>query len=455
MKKERTINRANCGVRFENFENWFARLKKKLLSLLQLRKMSGDGDQQEHFDGLFLSIAQHHPKGAAQLLDTFVSFLSRKTDFFTGAEEGQWEKLVMSTFRKYEKISRETHEAEQREKREKEAARKAAKAKKEVESTIKPAEITELTDAEAEKLQMEIDAEKEGSQTSSDNKNAVKSKVIGDEEEDASERVPLKLRNSNHAKNKVKYSTKKENKGCSKKELFLKALYLSEEEIEDLQNNTIGQADSPLWKEERRKRLTASNFGKICKMRTSTHCKNAVRALLYDTFTGNQYTKWGKDHEDTAIEQFEELTSYHVEKCGFYVDFEKPYLGASPDGLIGNDAIVEVKCPKTCSEMTPLQGISCGIIKFANLDKGHMKLMRKHHYYYQIQGQLHVAQRKKCYFIVWTPKGLEYELIERDDDFWVKNCEKQLEIFYMNCLLPELADPQYPQGKEIRDLRSG
>ncbi|XP_044759748.1 nuclear migration protein nudC isoform X2 [Coccinella septempunctata] len=188
MKKERTINRANCGVRFENFENWFARLKKKLLSLLQLRKMSGDGDQQEHFDGLFLSIAQHHPKGAAQLLDTFVSFLSRKTDFFTGAEEGQWEKLVMSTFRKYEKISRETHEAEQREKREKEAARKAAKAKKEVESTIKPAEITELTDAEAEKLQMEIDAEKEGSQTSSDNKNAVKSKVIGDEEEDASER---------------------------------------------------------------------------------------------------------------------------------------------------------------------------------------------------------------------------------------------------------------------------
>lgn len=28
-----------------------------------------------------------------QLLDTFVNFLSRKTDFFTGAKEGEWEKV--------------------------------------------------------------------------------------------------------------------------------------------------------------------------------------------------------------------------------------------------------------------------------------------------------------------------------------------------------------------------
>lgn len=82
--------------------------------------MSGDGDKTEHFDSLFLSIAQHHPEGASQvkkdsrkipanlelqykqctkyflflqLLDTFVNFLSRKTDFFIGAKEGEWEKV--------------------------------------------------------------------------------------------------------------------------------------------------------------------------------------------------------------------------------------------------------------------------------------------------------------------------------------------------------------------------
>lgn len=29
--------------------------------------MSGDGDQVEQFDSLFLSIAQHHPQGASQV----------------------------------------------------------------------------------------------------------------------------------------------------------------------------------------------------------------------------------------------------------------------------------------------------------------------------------------------------------------------------------------------------
>lgn len=242
--------------------------------------------------------------------------------------------------------------------------------------------------------------------------------------------------------------------GSAKKELFLKNLYLSEEEIEELQQKTMDQANSPLWMLERKKRLTASNFGKICKMRPTTHCKSYVKTLLYSTFIGNQNTNWGKDHEDTAIEQFEELTNFHVKKCGFFVDPKRPYLGASPDGLIRNNAIVEVKCPKSCSDLPPLQGISRGIIKWASIKDGKLYLSRRHDYYYQVQGQLHVVGRRKCYFILWTPKGLEYELIIRDEQFWQKNCEKQLESFYMNCLLPEIVDPQYTKGEEIRDLRN-
>ncbi|XP_022909943.2 nuclear migration protein nudC [Onthophagus taurus] len=119
--------------------------------------MSGDGDQTEHFDTLLLSIAQHHPQGPSELLDTFVSFLGRKTDFFTGGAEGAWEKLVMSTFRKHEKISRAAHEEVLKEKKEREAKKQAAKEKQNV---VKPAEIKELTDEEADQLQKELDAEK-------------------------------------------------------------------------------------------------------------------------------------------------------------------------------------------------------------------------------------------------------------------------------------------------------
>nr|CAI5846649.1 unnamed protein product [Callosobruchus analis] len=142
--------------------------------------MSGDENKMDQFDTLFLSIAQHHPQGASQLLDTFVNFLSRKTDFFTGGKEGDWEKLVMSTFKKYEKISREQHETELRERREREAR---IKAKKAAEEQVKPAEITELTEAEAEKLQKEIDNEKRGIATPAIP--APTSQTIEDDEEES------------------------------------------------------------------------------------------------------------------------------------------------------------------------------------------------------------------------------------------------------------------------------
>ncbi|KAK9688143.1 Nuclear distribution C domain [Popillia japonica] len=149
--------------------------------------MSGDSDKDEQFDSLLLSIAQYHPEGASQLLDTFVNFLSRKTDFFTGGNVGEWEKRVMSTFKKYEAISREAQEAETKARQEREAAKKA----KEKVEPVKPAEIVELTDEEAEKLQKQIDADKnaEGSKAAAE-PIPLSEKIEDDEEE--SEKGKLK-----------------------------------------------------------------------------------------------------------------------------------------------------------------------------------------------------------------------------------------------------------------------
>lgn len=100
------------------------------------------------FDSLFLQIANHHTNGAPQLLDTFASFLGRKTDFFIGGEKSAWEDLLKSTFRKHEKISREVH-AETIRKRE-QAAAELKKKKKEQEAAAarvaeEGAQIQELT----------------------------------------------------------------------------------------------------------------------------------------------------------------------------------------------------------------------------------------------------------------------------------------------------------------------
>ncbi|CAH1130514.1 unnamed protein product [Ceutorhynchus assimilis] len=163
--------------------------------------MSGDGDKAEQFDSLFLTIAQHHPEGALKLLDTFVSFLGRKTDFFTGGNEGDWEKLVMNTFKKHERISRSSREAELKAKKEKEAARKAKKeAKKLEEQSVQPAEIKELTDEEAEKLQKELDTKQSVESVATSSAVGTSSETteeVTEEEEDESEKGKIKPNKGN------------------------------------------------------------------------------------------------------------------------------------------------------------------------------------------------------------------------------------------------------------------
>lgn len=97
----------------------------------------------------------------------------------------------MSTFRKYEKIARDKHEAELKEKREREARKAAAKN----EAVNKSAEITELTDDEASKLQAELDAKKKAAVAPQ--QPVLSEKIEEDEEE--SEKGKLKPNSGNGA----------------------------------------------------------------------------------------------------------------------------------------------------------------------------------------------------------------------------------------------------------------
>lgn len=88
-------------------------------------------------------------------------------------------------------------------------------------------------------------------------------------------------------------------------------------------------------------------------MRKTTSCAGIVKSILYQTFYGTFATKWGKEHEDVAIYQFSEQQNVVVKCCDLFIDKKYPYLAASPDGLIGTDGIVEVKCPSSASQFTP------------------------------------------------------------------------------------------------------
>jgi len=163
--------------------------------------------------------------------------------------------------------------------------------------------------------------------------------------------------------------------------------------------------------------------------------------------------EYGKLNEQTAIMALEKKLNLKIVKCGIFVDEEYPYLGATPDGLIGDDGIVEVKCPSSSQHLTPEEGIIEEKITFWTLEKnGEIgNINKKHNWYFQVQGQLHVCKKSYCQFAVWTPKGMKIEKIKRDEELWKNTMVEKLRYFYINCLLPELAGSRFLRSMPIRN----
>lgn len=142
--------------------------------------------KQDKFDGIFLAMAQQHEGGVPELLDTFFSFLLRKTDFFFGGGPGAAKSLMLPKFQKYEDMALDQQKKIELEKLEAERKRKeriARKQKKEEEQmqVDDNNRVTELTDEEAAQLQKEME-EKARIKESQNKEESVKEN--GDEELD-------------------------------------------------------------------------------------------------------------------------------------------------------------------------------------------------------------------------------------------------------------------------------
>lgn len=74
-----------------------------------------------------------------------------------------------------------------------------------------------------------------------------------------------------------------------------------------------------------------------------------------ESFT-NGAMQWGTDNEPLARASYEVLHGIDVEQVGFIKHPVIEWTGASPDGLIGDDGLIEIKCPNTATHLDYLIG---------------------------------------------------------------------------------------------------
>lgn len=215
----------------------------------------------------------------------------------------------------------------------------------------------------------------------------------------------------------------------------LKVSNVSDSDIEQIEKLTRDQDKSQQWREFRRHHLTASNFYSCCNSVSAEAKINLSERILNPTTFKSKQTQHGKDCEPKAIKLYEVL-GVNVKKCGLILMKSNPFLGATPDGLIGDETVLEVKCPWNQRN----SGISATSIPYLYEDVNkRLYLNPTHSYNYQIQGQLMVTGRKYATLLVYTFE--EWLLIDIPrNDIFISEMLKKLKIFYQDYFKPALLD---------------
>jgi putative phage-type endonuclease len=187
---------------------------------------------------------------------------------------------------------------------------------------------------------------------------------------------------------------------------------------------------SPEWFAQRRGRVTGSLVGAILGLSPYMTREDALRSMVREyhgaisEFTGNVATEWGKANEATARSDYEMDAMKDVVEAGF-VEFED-WLGASPDGYVDADGLLEIKCP---------YGIR-------NDPEPRFKRWREQpHYGAQVQIQLFVTGRKWCHVWQWTPFGQLLERVDAEADWLAENLPR-LKQFHAE-FISELDNPAH------------
>lgn len=75
-----------------------------------------------------------------------------------------------------------------------------------------------------------------------------------------------------------------------------------------------------------------------------------LTGLPQESFS-NASMQWGTEHEPFARAAYEVARGVMVDQVGLVMHPTIAYSGASPDGLIGDDGLIEIKCPNTATHI--------------------------------------------------------------------------------------------------------
>ena len=169
------------------------------------------------------------------------------------------------------------------------------------------------------------------------------------------------------------------------------------------------------WHRLRLGKVTASRMSDVLsKGRGKAPSKTAetyMMELIAERLTGeakpffeNEAMRWGTETEPQARSMYEVNNNFvSVDEVAFIEHSE--FVGVSPDGLIGEDGMLEIKCPTTITQI-----------------KRALTYDYSEDYKAQIQMQLWVAQREWCDFVSFDPRidcdaSFLQQRVYRDEEF--------------------------------------
>ena len=172
------------------------------------------------------------------------------------------------------------------------------------------------------------------------------------------------------------------------------------------------------WERIRRGKATASRFSEIltpAKLQLAAASKTYAVELAAEILGVNSpdpmpsyWEDRGTELEPYALNELAEKVGT-IERIGFV---EGDGCGFSPDGFVGEDAIVEVKCPKA---ETLIKWIAAG------------ELPTEHSM--QIQGGLWLTKRKLCHFWAWHPEIEPLHILVTRNELVIDSLEREMPRF--------------------------
>lgn len=192
------------------------------------------------------------------------------------------------------------------------------------------------------------------------------------------------------------------------------------------------------WLKQRLGKFTSSNISKLMTYEDKlddfpkgamTYVEEIVIEILTngkgkESFRSDDMDR-GNEMELEAVERFEKVTGLKCYQTGDEQQFIElsNYFGGTPDGLIEDHSLIEVKCPKSKTHLFNIRNLK------TETD------LKKHYsnYYWQIQGNLLATGRNKAYFISYDERFenenhqiLIIEINRNDED--IQKLKKRLQM---------------------------